>query len=237
MDLRIAKSPEETARKFAEYLIDQHQKSDVLHVALSGGSTPKILFDLLATEFKMAIDWNRIHLYWGDERCVQPTDEESNFKMTQDRLLSKVAIPEANIHRVKGEANPEEEADRYGSEIEEHLDKRNGLPVFDIIILGMGSDGHTASIFPHEMELLQSESICAVANHPESGQKRVSLTGPVINTAKSVCFLVTGEGKKEKVREIIKEEDSASDYPAAHIKAKEGELIWFLDDAAAAELN
>lgn len=237
MDLRIAKSPEETAKEFAEYLIQQHEKTDVLHVALSGGSTPKILFDLLATEFKMAIDWNRIHLYWGDERCVQPTDDESNFKMTQDRLISKVAIPEENIHRVKGETNPDEEAARYSSEIEKHLEKKNGLPVFDIIILGMGSDGHTASIFPHEIELLESDAICAVANHPESGQKRVTLTGQVINAAKSVCFLVTGEGKKEKVREIIKKEDSASDYPAAHIKVNDGELIWFLDDSAAAELN
>lgn len=237
MDLRIAKSPEETAKNFAEYLLEQHQKSDVLHVALSGGSTPKILFDLLAADYKMAIDWNRIHFYWGDERCVQPTDEESNFKMTQDRLLSKVAIPEANIHRVKGEANPDDEAVRYGSEIEKRLVKKNGIPVFDIIILGMGSDGHTASIFPHEMELLESEAICAVANHPESGQKRVSLTGPVINAAKSVCFLVTGEGKKEKVREIIKNEGSASDYPAAHIKVNEGELIWFLDEAAAQEVK
>ncbi|MFK7899835.1 MAG: 6-phosphogluconolactonase, partial [Cyclobacteriaceae bacterium] len=111
-----------------------------------------------------------------------------------------------------------------------------GLPVFDMIMLGMGGDGHTASIFPHQMELLASNKICEVAEHPESGQKRVSITGPVINAAKEVVFLVTGAGKAEKIDEIFYQKGRAESYPAAHVKPTSGRLSWYLDSAAAANL-
>ena len=233
MGKKVFKSPEITARAFATYLVEQHKKNDKLNIALSGGSTPKLLFDILSNEFSQAFDWSKLHFYWGDERCVPPTHEDSNYKMTYDRLFSKVGIPEKNIHRVLGENDPDEEAMRYGEEIARNLPAIHGLPVFDIIILGMGGDGHTASIFPHQIELLNDSRVCAVGTNPDSGQLRVTLTGPVINNARSVCFLVTGKGKAERIDEIFNKKGVYSSYPASHIDPKSGSLNWYLDEAAA----
>lgn len=230
---KIYKSAQKTAEAFGDYLMAQIHTKDAYHCALSGGSTPKLLFDYLAKEYADSPSWNNVHFYWGDERCVPPEDEESNYKMTKERLLDKVPIPEQNVHRVLGEADPKKEAARYGSELTAHIPVQNGLPVFDLIILGMGGDGHTASIFPHQMELLTTKSICAVAQHPESGQHRVTLTGPVINAAREVAFLVTGQGKSEKVTEILNHSGNWKDYPAAHIELENGKVIWYLDEAAA----
>ncbi len=229
MDKRVFDTPSDTARGFAEYLLKQHKQKEKLNIALSGGSTPKLLFNLLATEYQDQFDWSKLHFYWGDERCVPPTSTESNYKMTNDLLLSKVEIPESNIHRVLGENDPEQEADRYAKEIAEQLPSLKGIPRFDIIILGMGEDGHTASIFPHEIELIKDSRVCAVGTNPDSGQKRVTLTGSTINNAASVCFLVTGKGKAEKVDEIFNTKGLYLDYPASHISPTHGDLIWFMD--------
>lgn len=237
MDINIAENPQETAKAFADYMLAKHQEKGKLTIALSGGSTPKILFDLLATDYKNKFNWSEIYFYWGDERCVPPTDDESNFKMTNEHLLSKIDIPAKNIHRIKGEEEPSEEAQRYDNLIENNLPSQEDNPVFDIILLGLGTDGHTASIFPHEIELLDSTNNCEVATHPESGQKRITLTGPVINQARSVCFLVTGDNKKEKIKEIVNGEEVAKSYPAFHINPSHGELIWFIDEAAASLLS
>jgi len=233
--IHISADKETTARTFADFLWNLAKDREKLTVALSGGSTPKILFDILAKEYDDKFDWEKIHFYWGDERCVPPYDDESNFKMTREHLFDKIKIPTENIHRILGENNPDDEAPRYSDEIRSNLDSQSGLPAFDLIILGMGDDGHTASIFPHQMRLLTKEKICAVARHPESGQNRITLTGPVINNAKSVAFLVTGSGKREKVTEIFSKSKSAEAYPAYHIKPTSGELHWFLDKDAAPE--
>ncbi|MEQ8581603.1 MAG: 6-phosphogluconolactonase [Marinoscillum sp.] len=222
----------ETAEAFGDYLMKEAGEKSVFHCALSGGSTPKMLFDYLAVKYKDSPLWRGIHFYWGDERCVSPEDAESNFKMTKERLLDHIPIPQENIHRVLGEKEPEKEAERYGQELLEHLPTHKGLPVFDLIILGMGEDGHTASIFPHQMELMSSEEVCRVAVHPDSGQRRVTLTGPVINAAHEVVFLVTGAGKKDKVSEIFNKTGGWESYPAAHISPEQGNLVWFLDEAA-----
>lgn len=236
MEKRIFDSPKATARGFAKHFLKLHKETDKLTIALSGGSTPKILFDLLATEFKTDFDWRKIHLYWGDERCVPPTDADSNYKMTVDHLISKIDIPASNVHRVLGENDPEQEAIRYGEAISNELAQNAGLPVFDIVLLGMGGDGHTASIFPHEMELMTDKRICAIGINPDSGQKRVTLTGPVINNAKTVCFLATGKGKAEKVDEIFNKKDGYDKYPAAHIYPTHGNLYWYLDTEAVNKL-
>jgi len=229
---RIFDTPKDTARGFADHFLRLHKENNQLSIALSGGSTPKILFDLLAKEYQEDFDWSKIHLYWGDERCVPPTDEQSNFKMTLDHLISKIDIPETNVHRVLGENDPEEEAKRYADEINSNLPIVNKLPCFDIVLLGLGSDGHTASIFPHEMELLKDERVCAIGTNPDSGQKRVTLTGPVINNAKTICFLATGSGKSEKIDEILNRKDGHLAYPAAHISPTDGELHWYMDKNA-----
>lgn len=233
METNISKTPQAVAEAFADHFITLARTNDTLSVALSGGSTPKILFDLLAEHHANSIDWSNVHFYWGDERCVPPTDSDSNYKMTVDHLLSKIDFPDENVHRVLGENDPVEEAISYGNQITANLPAANGLPQFDLIILGMGGDGHTASIFPHEIELLDSDHVCEVATHPENGQKRVSLTGKVINNAANVCFLVTGAGKAEKVEEIFHKTGNWERYPASHIEPVEGDLIWWMDQAAA----
>ncbi|NNJ88528.1 MAG: 6-phosphogluconolactonase [Eudoraea sp.] len=236
MDLQIYNTKEEVARNFAEYLENWIKENDEVHIALSGGSTPKIVFDELSNTEKYNIDWSEVHLYWGDERCVPPTDEQSNYKMTQDHLLEHIDIPSKNIHRIFGENDPKKEALRYGDVLSENMPPDNEAPVFDMVILGMGEDGHTASIFPHEIGLWNSKSICEVAIHPDSGQKRISITGKVINHSKTVVFLVTGFGKKEKVAEIIHKTGDYTKYPASLVAPHSGNLTWFLDADAASLL-
>jgi len=226
----IFKNNEVVAAAFADFLQKEIAQVERINIALSGGSTPKVLFDILAKKYADKIRWNKVHFYWGDERCVEPTDEESNYKMTNEKLLKHIKIPSENIHRILGENNPTEEAQRYGDLIETNLNLKGGCPIFDLIILGMGSDGHTASIFPHEMELLEVDKTCAVAIHPESGQRRISLTGKVINTARQVHFLVTGASKNSVVKEIFSKEGSYKNYPAAHIEGAE----WWMDEGAGA---
>ena len=222
---------------FTEYFIKLlNEKTGPFSVALSGGSTPKIWFDYLSENHKNDIDWNRVHFYWGDERCVAPDDKESNYGMTKTQLLDHIEIPPKNIHRIMGELEPEEASLLYAKELSDHLNSNN-IPVFDLIILGMGDDGHTASIFPHQIDLWDSDELCVVATHPISGQHRVSITGNVINHAKSVTFLVTGENKTERVKEIIDEEPNASYYPASLVKPIDGTLHWFLDASAAKLLD
>lgn len=237
MEVKVYQNKEEVAAGFSKYFMERTTGKKPLHVALSGGSTPKIVFDVLVEKFSDNMTWSNIHLYWGDERCVAPNDAESNYKMTVDHLISKINIPEENVHRIKGEENPLSEAKRYGRLLEEQLPEELGLPQFDLVILGMGDDGHTASIFPHELNLWESPENCVVATHPDSGQKRVSITGRIINNAKTVVFLVTGESKADKVKVIIEHEEGCLKYPASHVSPKTKDLIWFLDAAAAKQLN
>lgn len=233
MEKRVFDSLTELNKSFTEWLKDIMKDKKRVTIALSGGSTPKSLFDYWAANHVDDIDWKSLYLFWGDDRCVPPTDEQSNYKMTKDHLLDFVPIPEENIFRVKGEDDPATEAKRYAKVLETELETVDGIPSFDIVILGMGDDGHTASIFPHEMNLWDNKEFCVVATHPESGQKRVSLTGDVINNAKRVAFLVTGANKAEKVEKIIGSQNEVKDiYPAARVNPTSGNLVWFLDKPA-----
>lgn len=225
----IFKDKQAVAEAFAEYLAHQITTQDSYTIALSGGSTPKILFDHLARHYAGKIDWSKVKLFWGDERCVPPTDDQSNYKMTREHLLDHIDIPELNVFRVRGEDDPDQEAMRYGKVLSENLPISGELPQFDLVILGMGEDGHTASIFPHQIELIQDANPTAVATHPDSGQKRISLTGPIINNAKKICFLVTGASKADKVKEIFDNIPEAQSYPATYIHPIDGELHWWMD--------
>ncbi len=237
-EVRIFETPKKVYKAIAKEIVKHAQKTNQprFDIALSGGNSPKGLFKKMSKKYRDLIPWYRIHFWWGDERCVSPHDAESNYKMTVDYLLSKINIPKENIHRIKGERNPDEEAKRYSEEITSNLNSRNEIPVFDLIILGMGGDGHTASIFPNQMELLNTEKICDVAQHPNSGQKRITLSGRVINNANRIFFLVTGENKAMRISEIMNDTDAAKQLPAYHISANSGRLIWFLDDAAASKI-
>lgn len=237
MNITISSSKTALAEEFSYYLKELADKGEKVHVALSGGSTPKVIFDYMAEYLGNEILWQNIYFYWGDERCVPPTDSESNYKMTVDHLISKVDIPESNIFRVLGEEDPSQEAIRYGNVLDKELPQVNGIPQFDLVMLGMGDDGHTVSIFPNSIELWDAEENCVVATHPDSGQKRVTITGKIVNNAKEVAFLVTGGNKAEKVREIVMEEGDFAKYPAHLVQPSSENLTWYLDEDAAEKLG
>jgi 6-phosphogluconolactonase len=237
-EVKIFATQQEVYKAVAEEILHLTQNSTQsrFHVALSGGSTPKGLFKKLSEKYADLIPWSRIHFWWGDERCVSPNDDESNYKMTNDYLLSKISIPKENIHRIRGEENPEKEANRYADEINGQLNHRGENPVFDLLILGIGDDGHTASIFPDEIELFENRKICAVTQHPITGQNRITITGRVLNNATRIFFLVTGENKSTRISEIMNDSEAAKLLPAYYISPKNGELIWFFDEAAASKI-
>ncbi len=225
------------AAAFSHHFINLvKMKEGIFNIALSGGNTPKVWFENLVNNHKDSVAWENIHFYWGDERCVPPDDEESNYGMAAKYLFDHVDVPAENIHRIKGEIAPEEAAGQYARELTENLPGTYG-PVFDLIILGMGEDGHTASIFPEQIDLWESPSLCVVASHPVTGQRRISLTGKVINNAASVAFMVTGRNKAPKVREILSDDPAAENYPAAKVNLSEGALYWFIDKGAAEALE
>lgn len=237
-EAKIFATPKKVYKKIAKEILRLTLNSSQaqFNIALSGGNSPKGLFKKISEKYADTIPWERIHFWWGDERCVSPESDESNFKMTNDYLLSKISIPKENIHRIKGEENPEKEAKRYSDEINSNLNQRRENPVFDLIILGLGNDGHTASIFPDQIELFADERICAVAQHPITKQNRITLTGRVINNANRIFFLITGENKAMRVSEIMNDNEAAKLLPAYYILPKNGELTWFLDEPAASKI-
>ena len=237
-DLNIFNNLDELSEYFAEVLGSLvNAAKEKFNLALSGGSTPKYIFKYLAAHDKTKVRWGKINVFWGDERCVPPIDNESNYKMAYETLLSKVPIIKENIFRIKGEANPLDEAIRYSNLLRAKVIVENNFPRFDFIMLGLGEDGHIASIFPNQMNLLASDKICQVAIHPESKQKRVTLTGEVINNARNVAFIVTGKAKSKIVNEILNKNINATKYPAGFINPIDGNLIWLLDEDAASLLK
>jgi 6-phosphogluconolactonase len=207
-----------------------------VHISLSGGSTPKMLFKLLATEaYATSIQWQNLHFWWGDERCVAPDDAESNYGEANALLFSQVNLPAENIHRIRGEDEPKAEAERFAKEMAEVIPTENGTPVFDWILLGVGADGHTASLFPGQTDY-QDANLSVLASHPESGQIRVSKTAKVLEAAKRISYLVLGAGKVDIVNEIHTTPANELPYPAAKIQSKTGETEWYLDSDAAAKI-
>lgn len=202
------------------------------NIALSGGSTPQLYLERLS---KVFTGWQKVHIFWSDERCVPPNSAESNYNMIKENFLQLIDIPSINIHRIRGEDEPDEEASRYSNEILDWVPAANGLPCFDLIMLGVGTDGHTASIFPGQMELFDSDKICAATVQPVTGQRRITLTGNAINNAKSIFMVASGEAKAMIVKEILGNE--SSNYPAGRIIPLNGKLDWFLDKEAAGLLH
>jgi 6-phosphogluconolactonase len=210
------------------FLNESKNKGTEVHMAFSGGSTPQVVFRQMAIATDPA-DWEHVHFYWGDERCVSPESSQSNYGNARRLFLEALQIPEERIHPIRGDEDPEEEAARYGSLLAERLPKVNGYPVFDWVWLGLGEDGHTASIFPHELHLWKSEKPCVVARHPVTGQKRITVTGGVINQARRVAFLVSGKTKSKVVNEIVMKEGDYHLYPAFYVHPDPGKLEWYLD--------
>lgn len=206
-------------------------------VALSGGSTPLSLFELLASPpFASKIDWRHVHICWGDERSVPPDDARSNYRMACDALLDHVPIPEAHIHRMRGEDVPERAAAAYEAELRALFDGSEAydeFPSLDLILLGLGTDGHTASLFPSG-SALREQSRWVVADYVESvSMWRITLTLPLINASRYVLFLVAGAEKADVVQRILAAPGFAPSLPAALVVPARGLLRWILDGAAA----
>lgn len=217
--------------------IDRIASDEYYSVALSGGSTPLHLFRYLSENFSEKIDWKRLLIFWGDERCVPPESDESNYKMAYENLLQNVPIPETNIFRIRGEEDPKTEAKLYSDLVRANISFFNEIPQFDLILLGMGSDGHTASVFPDNIHLFDSYSLFDVSVKPDTKQKRITATGKLINNALKVLFLVTGKEKAEIVTQIIEKKEGWEKLPAARVKPVSGQLIWMLDENAAGKLS
>lgn len=239
INLHILENAIATSRAVAELIKEKAFNTALgsyVNIALSGGSTPQLLFELLADEYEKTIAWKKVRFFWVDERCVEPTDSESNYGMTYDSFLQHTIVPGENIFRMRGEEIPEFEAERYRNLLLKELPARNGYPVFDLVLLGMGTDGHTASIFPNDMSLLDSEFSVAVNTNPYSNQKRLTLTGNTINNAKHIVFMITGESKSKLIKQIIDKSTEAENYPAAHITGNSMTIDYYIDKDAAKKL-
>jgi 6-phosphogluconolactonase len=230
------------AEKFIHIGNETIKKQVLFFVALAGGSTPKSLYQLLADEpFKNQIDWNRIFFFLGDERNVPEDNSESNFRMINETLFEPLQIPKANIFSWNaGKKTPEETAKEYEialSWIFIEDEEGRTRPVFDLMLLGMGTDGHTASLFPHTKALREAERF-AVANPVEKlNTTRLTLTFPVLNNARNIMFLVSGEEKAETLREVLEGEFQPENFPSQNVKPHNGNLLWLVDKAAASLLQ
>jgi len=228
-----------TADLFAKAAADAVKTRGVARIAISGGSTPKAVFALLASESYVGqIPWAQIQLFWVDERCVGPDDPDSNYGMTKKAMLDSVPLPAANVHRMEGEMDPAEAASRYEAEIRNTF-KLEGAetPTFDLILLGMGDDGHTASLFPHT-EGLDELARIAIANHvPQKDTWRMTLTWPVITQGREVAFLIEGAAKAEILHTVMQGKYDPETYPSQLIRPASGRLTLMLDTASAAKLE
>jgi len=226
--IEIYSDAKELAAAAAEYFVAQCPET----VVLSGGSTPKLMFQVLADQFRDEVAWSRIHFFWSDERHVPPDDPESNYRMANEALLSHVPVTTGNVHRIRSE-NPDAAA--AASEYEQTLRDvtQQALPRLDLIFLGLGTDGHTASIFPGSEVLNETERLVAAPYVDKFKTYRITMTLPLLNNGASVVFLVSGAEKAEIVRAVLQGENN---YPAQAVNPTQGELIWMLDKDAAQQL-
>lgn len=206
-------------------------------VALCGGSTPQTLYALLAQPpYLDAVPWDKIHFFWGDERCVPPDDLDSNYGQARQILLARVPAPSVNIHRVLGEMAPEAAAEDYIKQLQKQAANAARWPRFDWVLMGMGADGHTASLFPGQVHPAEADSpvVAVTASYPGRPTNRVTLTPLVFNAAENVLFLVTGASKAAVLAEVLQGAHDPLQLPAQRIQPLTGSLAWFMDTAAAA---
>ena len=239
VEISICDDEEELAATAVDFFVEQSEHAFKRRrrflVALSGGRTPRRLYELLASPlYCERVDWKRTEVFWVDEQCVPPDHEDSNYRMAYELLLSKVPLEEKQIHRIRGEEDPELAAKVYGMEISAYISK--SLITFDLAILGLGIDGHTASLYPGDPAVAETGKV-AVAVEPRGEQhRRITVTMPVLNHVATALFLVAGQEKASLVREIL-DEGNPKGYPAGLVLPVKGELFWFLDREAASLLS
>ncbi|MBD0320360.1 MAG: 6-phosphogluconolactonase [Gemmatimonadetes bacterium] len=227
-----AEAARAAAGRFAEMARAAVAERGRFSVALSGGTTPRLAYSLLADD--PGIPWEGVHLFWGDERCVPPGHVRSNFGMADRAFVSRVPIPPANVHRMRGELPPDEGARAYEAELEEFFGP--GVPRFDLVHLGVGPDGHTCSLFPFDPLLLERGHSVVTALYRPLGEPRITFTMPVVNAAAQVEMLAPGADKAEVVWKVLEGPRDPMRLPAQAVRP-EGEMVWLLDEAAAARIS
>lgn len=238
----VCKDIEDLSMKAADLFARIAQKAvsqrGVFTVALSGGNTPLLLYKRLAGEpYRKSIDWKCVHIFWGDERCVPPSHADSNYRLAYTAFISKINMPVANVHRIKGEACPQA-ADEYEKEIKAFFTLSAGeFPAFDLTLLGMGADSHTASIFPQSPVVNEKERIAVSVRAPADSGWRVTLTPPAINASANVIFLTAGRDKAEALKECVEGGFTPEKHPAQITRLSKGRVLWLADIAAASMLK
>jgi 6-phosphogluconolactonase len=207
-------------------------------LGLAGGNTPRLTYELLTDRrYKPVIDWGSVQVFWGDERCVAPIHHDSNYRMARQALLDHVDVPAPHIHRIHGELPPQDAADHYERELRTYFEGRTGTKAqFDLLILGLGADGHTASLFPHTAALRETKRW--VVAHEVAGIEpswRVTLTPSAINAAKRVFFLVSGADKADALKSVLSAPFQPDNFPAQLVRPASGRVTWIVDEAAAAK--
>lgn len=242
MSISIFADREQFDHAAAHYIVQVANEALTAHgrftIALSGGSTPKRLYGLLALEpYCNQIDWTRAEIFWGDERCVPPDDTESNYHLAYEVMLSKLPIPASHIHRM-----PADQSDRVAASAAYEQEMRrvfgtNGVPSFDLIQLGLGPEAHTASLFPHQASLWETERLIIPVSVPKPPPARLTFTPPLLNAANHILFLVTGAEKADAVQAVLEGDYQPDEYPAQIVRPTRGEVTWMLDTAAANRLQ
>jgi 6-phosphogluconolactonase len=236
LEIKIFDTADELRNFAADYILNAISETITVRnkcsISLSGGTTPRKIYELLAEKAKKKdVEWKSVHFFWGDERCVPSDDEQSNYLMVKKSLLSSIDIPSENIHRIKVEMEPDESAFEYEAEIKRSFSTES-IPRFDLMLLGLGDDTHTASLFPFSAAL-KEERRWAVPASKENGQNRVTLTLPVINSSATTIFIVSGKNKAEAVYRVFFNSFEPDKYPAQSVKPESGNLFWFMDRSAA----
>ncbi len=241
-DIRVVVNAEELSLKAAEEFVHRAEEAvqarGIFTIALAGGSTPKSLYTLLASNtasFREQVPWNKVHFFWGDERHVPPDHPDSNYRMVQERLLSQVPVPPENVHRIFTEnSDPGKAADEYEQVLHDFFELREEkLPRFDLVLLGMGPDGHTASLFPGSNTIHEQTHLVAAPWVEKQNTYRVTLTPPVLNNALCAIFLVSGSEKSKTLQAVLEGDPEPERFPAQIIRPKRGTLLWLVDQAAA----
>lgn len=219
MKIEVFDSSDNALRAVSDHLIQAMENSSLkpFHLALSGGETAQLLFRLWVEEYREKIDWGALRFYWVDERCVAPDDDQSNYKHAEELLFRPLDISPEHVYRIFGEQEPEMEAGRYSDILKWELPGYSAIPRFDCIILGIGSEGHTASIFPTTKDLLTAKRCYAVSQHPATGQKRITMTGTLILKGKEILIPVVGLAKTDVLRHVLAtNEETPAGYILAH---------------------
>jgi 6-phosphogluconolactonase len=233
-EIKVVGDPNSVALLAAERIVAAAESAieirESFSIVLAGGSTPKSLYMLLATEeVRSSIDWTRVHVFFGDERCVPPDHAESNYRMAREALLAKVPVPGDNIYRIPGEADPAEAAQDYDATLKDYFADTGP----DVALLGMGDDGHTASLFPHTDALAETKRRCVANFVPKLNKWRLTLTAPFLNRSEQVLILATGTAKAVRVAEVLEGPRVPDELPIQLIQPVSGRLTWIMDAAAA----